>query len=1147
MSTNNSISKQSDVIPSSIQNEGNYVPIIAKRLCELVSEKYNIDIKILKNFQQKLEEIEIKNKKLNSDLIKSLSFRNTLVKYKIHDIKTEFIDALTKPDYLDKKLNNLEDITFIPISDLKPNTDETKLKIELLELCYKLMNYKDYCLDKLSSKRIDDLVFKSNTIEGVYDEILKLNENQLQIYKRIVLAHTGYKLSEFINTFELNYCNAFIKNKLLRITTCENNSASLKHYKTFLDGINHKQKYDEDKYYHNFVVKLTNFHKRISDWKQNLTIISKKELSGEIKSNAFSQNLLDYSHAFNTSIENILDKNNARYYMGNDICHRVNSYYRRLTFDIDVNNNTFDLQEFNQDIKFLFSMVFNKFSDIKVYFAVDISDRIDSNLVIDCINDNKNKYSSELPIDVKYWILNMKKDVSIHIYVVGAYFTEHTLFGMSRKIDELVKSKYLFYIDAAPYHTKTQQFRAPYSGKLIDNREPILRNKIYSNEELIEFYKNCTPFPDIQIDKYAHEFDGFYSLSLEKNKNTYKESTKTKKVFELRKDARPIECKVDLEDSSLYEDVIIDKFNGEEILISMMCEIINKTYGYNEHRRLRMIFINNMLSMGYNIATIRKFNDSFGINHTDGSNTNNAQSNDDITFLQKESTYKFNESLLYKDGKPITFVFKDEWRNILFRKVLSHSILKIIVKHIFVIIGGKQMYYLDDQYNYVSKRNEPTIMGPFESSTQFGKYSFKLFNGEDIVSVSPYDFVTLNDYYYDYKSIGFYDAPRNYNSFIYNTNMKKIHKNFDELFNQVPELKILMEYITFNSEYDQIEQELRIEYIMKSIAYSVQHPGELKQKALILITPQGSGKTCLFNLLADVFIGYVLKDRSLQMILDDSFRNYLMNKVIVCCEEIENNVNINKLKDFITQTSTQINLKNRDAISVPNTSFKLFATNNKQFDFINEQERRFVIFESDRFYGNEVDKPYSKLLDNQEYRNKCVDIIRNYLLTFDLGNFNLNSDKFIPISCKEIKKATAENNSMKSNYDNLFIKCLFENCVTAMKGQYKIMNYNHLIHVIGITLRNVKDSLHYDNLSEEEQIHYKNKTCYENLFEFVDSHYDLDKQVKWNNNKIARVLANDQNFDIKLRPQKNTLTIPKIYEEFYQGRPRVIKYLLIQE
>lgn len=1133
MSSNNSISKQSDVIPSCVQT-------LSKKLCELVSVKHNIDIKILKHFQQKLEELEIKNKKLNAEIIKSTSFRNTLTKYKIFDIQTEFINALTNPDYLNKQLNNLEDITFIPTSDLPPNTDESKLKIELLELCMKLMNYKVYRLESTMKLHIDESVFKSNTLDGIVDEINQLPKSQQSHYKYIVYVHTGLKFNEFIETYGLNYCNAFIKGKLYRIITSTTTNKSLTHYKSLLEG-NIKEKLQDTSFY-NYNAKLINHHRRISLWKSNLTITSKEEAKNG--NNAFSQNLLDYSHSSDPDISNIMDPNNKNYYMNNDICHRVNSYYRRLTFDIDINNNEFDLAQFNQDIKFLFTMVFNKLHDIKVYFAIDISDRIDSLAVIKCIADNKKQFSPELPIDVKSWIMELKKDVSIHIYVVGAYFTENTLFGMSRRLMELVKSKYIFYIDPAPYHTKTQQFRAPYSGKLIQNREPVVRNKIYSDEELIEFYKYCTPFPDPDIDRYAYEFDGFYSLSIEPNKNNYRETSKTKKVFELRKDARPIECQIDFEDPNLYDDIIVEKFNGEEILIQMMCEVINKTYGYTEHRRLRMIFINNMLAMGYNIHTIIKFNNSFGINHTDGTNTTNTQSNEDVTYMQMESVYKFNESILYKDGKPITFMFKDEWRNILYRKVLSHSILKIIVKHIFVLIGGKQLYYLDDHYNFESKRNEPSIVGPYESATQFGKYTLKLYNGEDIVSVSPYDFVTLNDYYYDYKTIGFYDAPRNFNSFIYDINMKKTHKDFDELFNKVPELRILLEYITFNSEYDQIEQELRIDYILKTIAYSVQHPGELKQKALIFITPQGSGKTKFYELLTDVFIGYVLKDRSLQMILDDTFRNYLMNKVIVCCEEIENNVNINKLKDFITQTSTQINLKNRDAISVPNTSLKLFATNNKQFDFIKEQERRFVIFESDRFYGNEIEKPYSKLLDNQAYRNQCVDIIRNYLLSFDLGSFNLNSDKFIPESCKRIKKAMSENNDMKSNYDNHFIKCIFDNCITATKNEYKIMNYNHLIHIIGITLRNVKDSLHYDNLTEEDQIHYKNKESYETLFEFIMSHYDLDKSIKWNNNKIARVLGNDQNFDIKTQPKKATLTIPKIYDEFYPNQPRVIKYLL---
>lgn len=1138
-----------------LEHEIEYKAYIAKNLCYLISTKHNIDLKLLKNYKTKLEEIEIQHKKLNSELIKSLPFRNTLTKYKIYDIQQEFIEALTNPSYLEKKLNSLDEIEFTPLSNadrgtLLLRTDEDQLKLDLLDLCNKLMNYKDYLLDKVSIKELNSLSFKSSYLDAIKEEIDSWNDDKKVLYKRIVLTHTGYKYDEFITTYELNYCNSFIRAKLNRITMPNDKiPVSLNYYKTLLDGVNHSNKMKTDINYKNYITNLAYFHRRISDWKQNLTIVSKNEFKPSYKPNAFSQNLLDYSHAFDVAVEDILDEKHKAYYMNNDIACRLNSYYRRLTFDIDVNNNSFNIAEFNQDIQFLFTLIFNKLSshDIKVYFAVDISDRIDSNPIINSIKNNKNIHSPDLDIDVKYWICDMKKDVSIHVYVTGVYFTEDVLFGMSRRIAELVKSKHLFYIDPAPYHRSTQQFRAPYSGKLIADRQPILRNTIYTKEELIEFYKNCSPFPDKKTDEYASEFDSFYDLAMEKTSKGYRTSNKGKKVDKLTKDAKPIESKVDFDDSSFYDDVIIDKFNGEEILIDMMCQVINQTYGYMEHRKLRLIFINNMLSMGYNIATIRKFNESFGINHTDGSNTFNSQSSDDINFLQRESTYKFNESILYRDSKPITFTFKDEWRDILFRKVLSHSILKIIVKHIFVVIRGKQLYYLDNKYNYVAKRTEPYIEGPYENATQFGNYTLKLYSGEDIYKISPYDFITKNDYYYDYQSIGFYDTERNFNSFVYNTQMKKVHSDFNLLFNQVPELKILLEYITYNSECDKGETQNRIDYVLKSIAYAVQHPGDLKKQALIFITPQGSGKTKFFELLSDLFVGYVLTDRSLQMILDDQFRNYLMNKVIVCCEEIENNVNINKLKDFITQRETQINIKNRDAISVANTSLKLFATNNKQFDFITDQERRFVVLESDEFYRDDIEKPYSKLLDDQQYRNKCIDIIRDYLLSVDLKDFNFNTKKFIPKSCGETNKAIAENTAMKTNYDNLFIKCIFENCITPTKNKHKIMNYKHLIYMIELTLSNVKQSLHYEDLYEKHLIHYKNKDCYEALFDFITSHYDLNKDFKWNNTKIIKLLGNDQNFDIKSRPEKSTLNIPEIYDEFYPERPRVIKYLLSKD
>lgn len=1138
-------------------NDNTYEPTISKKICKLVCTKHNLSSKILKHFKNKLEELEIQHHKLNSDLINKLTFKNTLTKYQIYDIKKEFIEALTNPNYLERKLNNLEDIIFIPPSNASPELDEEQLKIELLDLCNKLMNYKDYLLNKLSSQQITEFSFNSHSIKGIKKEIKKWDENKRELYKRIVLYHTGYDFDEFITTYNLNYCNTFIRSKLKRVTSSNTkNSASLKHYMNLLDGNDHDKLMKTDKTYKNYIIRLTRFHERISNWKQNLTFVSKNEIerarnsNSKYKPNAFSQNLLDYSHAFDIPIEDILDETQKYYYMNNDIACRINSYYRRLTFDIDINLNSFNIAEFNQDIQFLFTFIFNKLSNhnIKVYFAVDISDKIDAKSIINCINNNRNIHSPALDIDVKYWVFDMKKDVSIHVYVTGVYFTEYVLHGMSKRIRELVNSKYLFYIDPAPYNKGTQQFRAPYSGKMIADRPPILRNTNYTKEELIDFYKNCSPFPDKDLDEYASEFDDFYGLSIEKQSNGYREIKLKKIVKELTKDAKPIERKVDWEDSSLYDDEIIDKYNGENILIDMMCEVINNTYGYQEHRNLRLIFINNMLAMGYNIETIRKFNESFGINHTAGYNTTNSQSDDDIIFVERETTYRFNENILNKnckkDGHPIVFLLRREWWNILFHNVLSHSILKIIVKHIFVMIKSKQMFYIDDVWNEDNERYERVFTGPYESASQFGNYTLKLYSGDKIFKISPYDFITQNEYYYDYKSIGFYDSEFTFNSFTYNIHMKKIHKDFKELFEKVPELRELLRCITYNDQFSEEEAEIRIEYILKTIAYAVQKPGKLKQTALIFMTQQGSGKTKLFELLYDMFVGYVLKEASLQNILKDRFRNYLMNKVFICCEEIENNLNANPLKDFITNNKLQIESKGKDQISFPNTSLKLFATNNKQFDFITETERRFVIFEGTLRFNNKG-RPYDRLLDDQKYRNESIDIIRDYLLSFDLGDFNFKTDKFIPKSCIATQNATAKNVSMKGNYDNHFIKCIFKNCVTATtkKDGKKVMTSKHLIFTMNTTFSLVRRQLPWKYLSEEEQGHYMSEKSYEKVYEFITAHYDTTKEIRWNENKITTKLGNDMNFNNKERPDKKSLNIPEIYDDYYSERPRIIKYI----
>lgn len=1174
--SNNSIENNAQIDTKNIKMEteeltidtdsnNDFEPIISQKIIKLISEKHNIplDNKSLKQVLRILEKRESNYKKLDKTILRGSKIqKDKLASFGISDINKEIIDAFCNPNYNSDNLKPLSDIKlFTDYIDTTPyNTPEYQL-ITFLKWCVIYADYKSYIPSNTIYKSVRDFKFNSTKLNEVIGELKELDQ---LLYKKIdILAYDlsgGFiKLEDEEFTTVINWCNKFMENRFTKIIMPSYpNSLQYKHWVRFLDNpikINTKNNEFEtlkqsDKSYYNFLGQLYTYHRNLSNFIPNPVIMPKDKCNE--KSSAFAQSLLNYQYNKKWNIKNIFDENNPQYYMQNDISDRITCMYKRCSFDLDVNKNTFELPKLKQDLSFIINYLLKSIDNIQIYYAIDINKNIDAELVLNelnqIINNDQNKTHEH---HYKYWVLDQSKDISIHVYIAGVYFTDMQLFGLSRIILQAINNYYLFYIDASTYKCGSQQFRCPYSGKMACNRPPIVRtNDRYNTEDLIEFYQNCTVYP-LSTDIYCKKFECFIEHCDDKcaKKRTIKNSTSVS-VFtaNTRKTIRNVK---NIE--SLYTLEPIDFDKATQLLIDMQIKTVQKIFGYVEHRKARLILLNNIIALGGNIANILDINAQLGINHTNKSNTINTQNNDDCNWILTQSKnngtsieFKYNKYILYKNNKPIIFPMNNDVKKILFDTPLTVDLINILAQHYYAFVGDKHVYYFDTILNQFNGQPEVSLCGPFSTPFQMPTSKFNIYTEDGMVSINPYNyFSSPNIKMYRYNTLGFSDNSDCLNTYPLDIPKIKDHKSFDELYKTYPEFYQLLYRIFNDSELEQKEVDNRITYFLNSICYAIQNPQHVKPKGLLINTQNSSGKTSMMGILKECFDGLVLTGKTLDGILSDSFNNYMLNKVIVCCEELKPNQDYDKLKEWMDAKFYVINQKNKDIIQTPNTSIKIFFSNNKHFNFITETDRRFVIFRSSIIYSNNIDKNIVKILNQSEYRTKFINYLRDYLINYDTKDFDPNNADLIPQSCIEEYKSVCENNDANENYNVGLIKQIYKSCVTPIfiKDSKKIMTLQHILDIINLVMSKNKISYGFDDLEEYEQQLFINKESYNELYDFVQSHYDVDKQ-KWFINKIAKILANEQHFT-KNQYRKQQLNIPEIISQKYNiDKMKVIKYLL---
>ncbi len=297
-----------------------------------------------------------------------------------------------------------------------------------------------------------------------------------------------------------------------------------------------------------------------------------------------------------------------------------------------------------------------------------------------------------------------------------------------------------------------------------------------------------------------------------------------------------------------------------------------------------------------------------------------------------------------------------------------------------------------------------------------GKRSYYCYNRNDFMNVvAPYKYCEYNadGERVEHKFFGRWleDPKRRHYDTIEFIPKKEVRNNVYNTFNgfEITDetecvydenaVKIFTDHIDFLVGY---ESEAK-EYVIKYLAHLIQKPYELPAVALLFKSKQGFGKDKLLDIVSSI-LGKDYLHRTANV--EDIFGNFnadVKDKLIIQLNELEGKdgfSNKEKLKNFITETSTSINDKNVKKYTQNNYSRVIIMSNNAQPVEIPVDDRRFAVFQS--HFEKPSSEYFKNLVDIEDDKNKLASIHR-FLSAVKLSNFDLRNRRPKTKAYKEMR------------------------------------------------------------------------------------------------------------------------------------------------
>jgi len=191
----------------------------------------------------------------------------------------------------------------------------------------------------------------------------------------------------------------------------------------------------------------------------------------------------------------------------------------------------------------------------------------------------------------------------------------------------------------------------------------------------------------------------------------------------------------------------------------------------------------------------------------------------------------------------------------------------------------------------------------------------------------------------------------------------------------------LLEYLCSEEENYRVV----FEWVIKWIAYPIQHPGAKMRTALIFHGPQGTGKNLFFEAVMAIYGEYGrIVD---QAAIEDKFNDWASRKLLMLADEVVARQELyhvkNKLKSFVTGEWIRINPKNVAAHDERNHVNLVFMSNESQPLVLEKDDRRYTVIHTPEKLPAEF---YQQV--RAELNNGGIAALHHYLLNIDLGDFD---------------------------------------------------------------------------------------------------------------------------------------------------------------
>lgn len=174
------------------------------------------------------------------------------------------------------------------------------------------------------------------------------------------------------------------------------------------------------------------------------------------------------------------------------------------------------------------------------------------------------------------------------------------------------------------------------------------------------------------------------------------------------------------------------------------------------------------------------------------------------------------------------------------------------------------------------------------------------------------------------------------------------------------------------------------QWVIRWLAYPIQHPGAKMQTTIVVHGPQGTGKNMFFEVIMGIYgrYGRIID----QSAIEDKFNDWASRRLFLIADEVVARSDLyhvkNKLKAFITGEWIRINPKNMAAYDERNHVNMVFLSNEAMPTIVEQDDRRHAVIWTPEKLSPDF---YAGL--KAEIDNGGGAALHHYLLHLDLGDF----------------------------------------------------------------------------------------------------------------------------------------------------------------